>query len=151
MQLRELEKGVDILIATPGRLLQFVDNGRVSLSHCKFLVMDEADRMLDMGFERQIRELVDSTDMPKTGQPFCHAVCERHAPYCMHVDSALVCLCTSWTHSTTSVHAAQLKRCTLCAGNLRTVLGLSLLLFGACALPGEVCRKLLKRRALPHA
>jgi hypothetical protein len=67
LQLRELEKGVDILMATPGRLLQFVDNARVSLSHVKYLVMDEADRMLDMGFEVQIRELVEATDMPKKG------------------------------------------------------------------------------------
>ena len=63
-QLRELAKGVDILVATPGRLQDFVDRGVVSLAGTKHLVLDEADRMLDMGFEPQIRKLVLQRDMP---------------------------------------------------------------------------------------
>ncbi len=63
-QLDQLAHGVDILVATPGRLTDFVDRSMVSLAACKFLVLDEADRMLDMGFEPQIRRLVQQRDMP---------------------------------------------------------------------------------------
>ncbi|CAN6169513.1 unnamed protein product [Urochloa humidicola] len=64
-QLRDLERGVDILVATPGRLVDMVERSRVSLEAIKYLVMDEADRMLDMGFEPQIRKIVDRMNMPK--------------------------------------------------------------------------------------
>ncbi|CAN6216407.1 unnamed protein product [Urochloa humidicola] len=64
-QLRDLERGVDILVATPGRLVDMVERSRVSLEAIKYLVMDEADRMLDMGFEPQIRKIVDMMNMPK--------------------------------------------------------------------------------------
>lgn len=67
VQLRELEKGVDILIATPGRLSMFIERGRISLSNIQHLVLDEADRMLDMGFEPQIRNIVETGGMPGPG------------------------------------------------------------------------------------
>ena len=53
-----LNRGVDICISTPGRLLDFLACGVTSLSRCTYLVLDEADRMLDMGFEPQIRDIV---------------------------------------------------------------------------------------------
>ncbi|XP_047049728.1 DEAD-box ATP-dependent RNA helicase 52A-like [Lolium rigidum] len=64
-QLRDIESGVDILVATPGRLVDMIERGRVSLEAIKYLVMDEADRMLDMGFEPQIRKIVDGMGMPR--------------------------------------------------------------------------------------
>ncbi|AQK82336.1 putative DEAD-box ATP-dependent RNA helicase family protein [Zea mays] len=64
-QLRDLEKGVDLLVATPGRLVDLVERSRISLEAIKYLVMDEADRMLNMGFEPQIRKIVDMMNMPK--------------------------------------------------------------------------------------
>ncbi|KAK1611071.1 hypothetical protein QYE76_034744 [Lolium multiflorum] len=64
-QLRDIERGVDILVATPGRLVDMIERGRVSLEAIKYLVMDEADRMLDMGFEPQIRKIVDGMGMPR--------------------------------------------------------------------------------------
>ncbi|KAJ1288198.1 hypothetical protein BS78_02G072400 [Paspalum vaginatum] len=66
-QLRELERGVEILVATPGRLMDLLERARVSLQMIKYLALDEADRMLDMGFEPQIRKIVEQMDMPPRG------------------------------------------------------------------------------------
>ncbi|XP_057464267.1 ATP-dependent RNA helicase-like protein DB10 [Actinidia eriantha] len=57
-QLRDLERGADIVVATPGRLNDILEMRRVSLRQVSYLVLDEADRMLDMGFEPQIRKIV---------------------------------------------------------------------------------------------
>ncbi|MBA0799645.1 hypothetical protein Gohar_010149, partial [Gossypium harknessii] len=57
-QLREIERGVDIVVATPGRLNDILEMSRISLRQVSYLVLDEADRMLDMGFEPQIRKIV---------------------------------------------------------------------------------------------
>lgn len=62
-QTRDLDRGCDILVATPGRLLDFMNRGRVSLSLVRYVVLDEADRMLDMGFEPQIRSILEAEDM----------------------------------------------------------------------------------------
>lgn len=56
-QLQELASGCDLIVATPGRLNDLVDRGCVSLSQVHFLVLDEADRMLDMGFEVSINTI----------------------------------------------------------------------------------------------
>ncbi len=57
-QISKLRQGVDILVATPGRLLDHVNQQTVDLSHVEFLVLDEADRMLDMGFIHDIRKIL---------------------------------------------------------------------------------------------
>eukprot|EP01120_Amphizonella_sp_Union-15-10_P011712 TRINITY_DN5033_c0_g1_i2.p1 TRINITY_DN5033_c0_g1~~TRINITY_DN5033_c0_g1_i2.p1 ORF type:complete len:469 (+),score=74.06 TRINITY_DN5033_c0_g1_i2:525-1931(+) len=67
-QIRELEKGCDILVATPGRLCDIMERGKISLAEVQYLCIDEADRMLDMGFEKQIRHIVENEDMPTTAQ-----------------------------------------------------------------------------------
>ena len=64
-QIEQLATACDILVATPGRLIDFIDRGIVSLGSCDYLVLDEADRMLDMGFEPQIRRIVNERDLPK--------------------------------------------------------------------------------------
>ena len=69
-QLAELAIGGDICVATPGRLIDFMERGVLSLARCDFLVLDEADRMLDMGFEPQIRAIVEGRDMNKDRQTF---------------------------------------------------------------------------------
>ncbi|KAG1138016.1 hypothetical protein G6F37_011006 [Rhizopus arrhizus] len=63
-QIRNIERGCDLLVATPGRLVDLLERARVSLSLIRYLVLDEADRMLDMGFEPQIRRIVEKEDMP---------------------------------------------------------------------------------------
>jgi len=57
-QARDLQYGVQICIATPGRLNDFLESGQVRLGQVSYLVLDEADRMLDMGFEPQIQKIV---------------------------------------------------------------------------------------------
>jgi ATP-dependent RNA helicase DDX5/DBP2 len=57
-QKREIRYGIEVCIATPGRLLDFVREKTINLDRVTFLVLDEADRMLDMGFEPQIRQIV---------------------------------------------------------------------------------------------
>ena len=57
-QVRKLKKGVDILVATPGRLLDLMDQGYISLNMIDIFVLDEADRMLDMGFINDIKKLL---------------------------------------------------------------------------------------------
>ena len=65
-QVRRLQKGVDVLVATPGRLLDLAGQGHVDLSMVCVLVLDEADRLLDMGFIRDVKRIVQQT--PKSRQ-----------------------------------------------------------------------------------
>jgi len=76
-QVSKLRRGVDILVATPGRLLDLIGQGHIDITKVEFFVLDEADRMLDMGFIRDIRKVIQllpkkrqnllfSATMPKT-------------------------------------------------------------------------------------
>ena len=65
-QIKKLEKGVDVLIATPGRLMDLFGRGKILLTGCNLLVIDEADRMLDMGFIPDIEEIC--TKLPTNRQ-----------------------------------------------------------------------------------
>ena len=57
-QVQALNKGIEVLIATPGRLLDLINQGFISLSYIEYFVLDEADRMLDMGFIHDIRKII---------------------------------------------------------------------------------------------
>jgi ATP-dependent RNA helicase RhlE len=65
-QVRDLQRGIDVIVATPGRLLDLMNQGHVDLSGITTFVLDEADRMLDMGFITPIREI--ASKMPKQGR-----------------------------------------------------------------------------------
>jgi ATP-dependent RNA helicase RhlE len=65
-QREQLQAGMDVLVATPGRLLDFLEDGTATLKDIQFLVLDEVDRMLDMGFLPQVRRIVDR--VPKDRQ-----------------------------------------------------------------------------------
>ncbi len=64
-QRRGLKRGTDILVATPGRLIDLIDEGSVSLADIDIVVVDEADRMADMGFMPQVKKLLDQTSNPR--------------------------------------------------------------------------------------
>jgi ATP-dependent RNA helicase RhlE len=57
-QVNALQRGVDVLVATPGRLIDLINQGHVDLSKTEYLTLDEADRMLDMGFIRDVRKII---------------------------------------------------------------------------------------------
>ncbi|MDG1859648.1 MAG: DEAD/DEAH box helicase, partial [Emcibacteraceae bacterium] len=87
-QIKSMQGGVDILIATPGRLLDLMNQGHIRLNEVEFLVLDEADRMLDMGFIRDIRKIVAalpskrqtlffSATMPKTVEGLANSILNK--------------------------------------------------------------------------
>ena len=57
-QKKKLLNGLDMIVATPGRLIDFLESGDTNLKRVTYMVLDEADRMLDMGFEPQIRKIM---------------------------------------------------------------------------------------------
>ena len=65
-QVKSLRRGIDILVATPGRLLDLIEQGFIDLENIEFFVLDEADRMLDMGFFRDIKQVIKL--LPKNRQ-----------------------------------------------------------------------------------
>ena len=67
-QISRIRQGCDIVVATPGRLLDLVKQKAIDLSHIEILVLDEADRMLDMGFINDISEIISK--MPKKASNF---------------------------------------------------------------------------------
>src|SRR3989338_1481600 len=67
-QVHAMKRGVDIVVATPGRLLDLMNQGKVSLNNVEFFVLDEADRMLDMGFIHDIRKII--AKLPHKRQSF---------------------------------------------------------------------------------
>jgi len=67
-QLKDMEKGIDIVVGTPGRLLDHLSRGSLDLSSIEYLVLDEADRMLDMGFIDDIMEIISK--LPKERRTF---------------------------------------------------------------------------------
>ena len=78
-QIDELICGAEICIATPGRLIDMLDNWEINLRRCSYLVLDEADRMLDMGFEPQICKIVDQI------HPDCQTImCSATLPKSIH-------------------------------------------------------------------
>jgi len=64
-QVKRLERGVDIVVATPGRLKDLMDDGKIKLAETRWLVLDEADRMLDMGFIAPVRHIVKAIGMKR--------------------------------------------------------------------------------------
>ena len=62
--IRQIVQGCNILCATPGTLMNIIGKEKIGLKHVKYLVLDEADRMLDMGFGPEMKKLISCTGMP---------------------------------------------------------------------------------------
>ena len=84
-----MRSGADMLIATPGRLISHMQLGNLDLSHCSFFVLDEADRMLDMGFSDDImliakqlpptcQTIMFSATMPEKIESLAHTLLRNH-------------------------------------------------------------------------
>jgi ATP-dependent RNA helicase DDX41 len=89
-QLQATRTGLHMVVATPGRLIDMLNSGKFSLASCEYLVMDEADRMIDAGFEEDMRTVINffsnqrqtllfSATMPKKIQQFA-----KSALVCLH-------------------------------------------------------------------
>jgi ATP-dependent RNA helicase DeaD len=94
-QIRALERGADIVVATPGRALDHLRRGSLTLDALTFLVLDEADEMLDMGFAEDIEAILDSTPEERqtalfsaTMPPRLRAIAERHLRRPEHISIA---------------------------------------------------------------
>lgn len=85
-QLDVMKRGVHMVVATPGRLKDMLNKKRMNLDNCKYLCLDEADRLIDLGFEEDVREVFDhfraqrqtllfSATMPKKIQAFARRCC----------------------------------------------------------------------------
>lgn len=92
-QIRDLQRGVEVVIATPGRLIDMLESQKTNLRRITYLVLDEADRMLDMGFEPQIRKIIGqirpdrqtlmfSATWPKDVQRLATVCCPHQLPLC---------------------------------------------------------------------
>ena len=75
-QQKKFRSGIDILIATPGRLLEHLEQGNLKLNHIKYVVLDEADRMLDMGFNADVQTLLDKTSSQRQTMMFSATLAE---------------------------------------------------------------------------
>lgn len=87
-QIKRMEAGVDILIATPGRLRDLIREKYVDLSQSRFLILDEADRMLDMGFIHDIRHIVKLLHQVRQTALFLRQ-CRRKLPHLQSVCSMI--------------------------------------------------------------
>ena len=104
----KLRRGVHLLVATPGRLIDFLSDGSTNLGRVSYMVLDEADRMLDMGFEPQIRQVMGqlrpdrqtlmwSATWPSKVQALAHEFFNN--PITIHVGSTDLRYCERQAHS----------------------------------------------------
>ena len=84
-QIRDLSRAVDIIVATPGRLLDHVENGRLDLSGIEMLILDEADRMLDMGFIDDVQAIANATPKDRQTLLFSATVDDKLAHIVRHL------------------------------------------------------------------
>jgi len=104
-QEKTLRRGIDILVATPGRLLDLISQGYVDLSYVQFLVLDEADRMLDMGFIRDIRKIL--AQIPKKRQSLLFSATIPHSIVELSRDILYNPVSVSITPESTTVEAIE--------------------------------------------
>lgn len=104
---------MEILIATPGRLIDFLDSNKTNLKRVTYLVLDEADRMLDMGFEPQITKIVSQIRPDRQTLMVCRCLCLmvglcRCCVVPLHVH---LCICVSIYSSALLEHVEYIPYC----------------------------------------
>lgn len=75
-----MNKGLHIVVATPGRLIDMLEKKRFTFDNCKFLCMDEADRMIDLGFEEDVRNIMSFFKVSNSRNKIGFMFTDRHVP-----------------------------------------------------------------------
>lgn len=152
-QVSTLKKGIDILIATPGRLLDLAQQGFIDFSHVEYFVLDEADRMLDMGFMPDIRKIVSSLQKKRQTLMFSAtmpseieklAVTLLHKPEKIEItpESSVVDAISQYVYFTSRENKTMLLNDVLSQPDIDTALVFSRTKHGA----DKISKRLLKQR-----
>ncbi|KAL2532244.1 DEAD-box ATP-dependent RNA helicase 14 [Abeliophyllum distichum] len=135
-QLRELDRGVDVVVATPGRLNDILEMKRISLHQISYLVLDEADRMLDMGFEPQIRKIVTNVNIGNVDELAANKAITQHVEVLSSMEKRRrleQILRSQEPGSKIIIFCSTKKMCDQLSGNLDRQ-------FGAAAIHGDKCQ-----------
>jgi ATP-dependent RNA helicase RhlE len=158
-QVKQVQQGVDIIIATPGRLLDLISQNHISLKEIKYFVLDEADRMLDMGFVRDVKRIIAmlpqkkqtlffSATMPREISALAHSILHNPAKVEVTPVSSTVDLIQQYIYFTEKENKLNLLKHVLSDKSIRTALVFTRTKHGADKLAKFLNRSGIKAEAI---